>query len=170
MSEEQRRLQEEADRLARKLRRLQAERAAAAAASAAGQMGKAGGASEKGQGAEAEKSSQQALQDLQEAQQELAEARRQAELDLAIEQLAKIEDALTGLKNRQQTVVSETQRLEKLRMTGTEIIGPAPCFFHRVNNVYRWHLLLRGPDPVVALRGMDIARGWYVDVEPVDVL
>ncbi len=61
-------------------------------------------------------------------------------------------------------------RLEKLRMTGTEIIGPAPCFFHRVNNVYRWHLLLRGPDPVVALRGMDIARGWYVDVEPVDVL
>jgi primosomal protein N' (replication factor Y) len=61
-------------------------------------------------------------------------------------------------------------RLEKLRMTGTEIIGPAPCFFHRVNNIYRWHLLLRGPDPVVALRGMDIARGWYVDVEPVDVL
>jgi primosomal protein N' (replication factor Y) len=61
-------------------------------------------------------------------------------------------------------------RLDKLRMTGTEIIGPAPCFFHRVNNVYRWHLLLRGPDPVVALRGMDIARGWYVDVEPVDVL
>jgi primosomal protein N' len=61
-------------------------------------------------------------------------------------------------------------RLEKLRMSGTEIIGPAPCFFHRVNNVYRWHLLLRGPDPVVALRGMDIARGWHVDVEPVDVL
>jgi primosomal protein N' (replication factor Y) len=61
-------------------------------------------------------------------------------------------------------------RLDKLRMTGTEIIGPAPCFFHRVNNVYRWHLLLRGPDPVIALRGMDIARGWYVDVEPVDVL
>ncbi len=55
-------------------------------------------------------------------------------------------------------------------MTGTEIIGPAPCFFNRVNNVFRWHLLLRGPDPATALRGMDIARGWYVDVDPVDVL
>jgi hypothetical protein len=115
LTEEQRRLQEETDRFARKLRRLQAEQAAAAASSAAGQMGKAGGASQQGESGAAEKSSQQALEDLQDAQQQLADARRQAELDLAMEQLAKIEDALTGLKNRQQTVVADTQRLEKVR-------------------------------------------------------
>ncbi|MEO8608587.1 MAG: primosomal protein N' [Chloroflexota bacterium] len=62
------------------------------------------------------------------------------------------------------------KRLEQLDMTGTELIGPAPCFFSRVNQVYRWHLILRGPDPTVALRGLEIGRGWHVDIDPVDVL
>jgi primosomal protein N' (replication factor Y) len=55
-------------------------------------------------------------------------------------------------------------------MTGTELIGPAPCFFTRENTMYRWHLLLRGPEPAEALRGFELPRGWYVDVDPVDVL
>ena len=62
------------------------------------------------------------------------------------------------------------KRLTQLDMTGTELIGPAPCFFSRVNQVYRWHLFLRGPDPTVALRGLEIGRGWHVDIDPVDVL
>ena len=33
---------------------------------------------------------------------------------------------------------------------GTSIIGPAPCFYARVDRQYRWHLLLRGPDPRAA--------------------
>jgi primosomal protein N' (replication factor Y) len=61
-------------------------------------------------------------------------------------------------------------RLQSLHMTGTELIGPAPCFFTRENTMYRWHLLLRGPDPAEALRGFELPRGWYVDVDPVDVL
>jgi primosomal protein N' (replication factor Y) len=61
-------------------------------------------------------------------------------------------------------------RLQKLDMTGTELIGPAPCFFSRVNQVYRWHLFLRGPDPAAALRGLEVGRGWHVDIDPVDVL
>lgn len=62
------------------------------------------------------------------------------------------------------------RRLETLEMTGTELIGPAPCFFTRENNVFRWQVLLRGPDPSPALDGMDIPKGWYVDVDPVEVL
>ncbi len=61
-------------------------------------------------------------------------------------------------------------RIEKMRLTGTELIGPAPCFFDRVNNDARWHLLLRAANPTLPLQGMDIARGWYVDIDPVDVL
>jgi primosomal protein N' (replication factor Y) len=61
-------------------------------------------------------------------------------------------------------------RLKTLNMTGTELIGPAPCFFTKENRAFRWHLLLRGPDPTQALRGMDIAKGWHVDVDPVEVL
>jgi primosomal protein N' (replication factor Y) (superfamily II helicase) len=62
------------------------------------------------------------------------------------------------------------EQLRKLKMTGTEMIGPAPCFFHRVDNHYRWQIILRGPSPADALKAMDIARGWYVDIDPVDVL
>lgn len=62
------------------------------------------------------------------------------------------------------------RRIEQLEMTGTELIGPAPCFFTRENNIFRWQVLLRGPDPSPALDGIDIPKGWYVDVDPVEVL
>jgi len=62
------------------------------------------------------------------------------------------------------------RRLIDLEMTGTELIGPAPCFFTRENNIFRWQVLLRGPDPTVVLDGIDVPRGWYVDVDPVEVL
>jgi primosomal protein N' (replication factor Y) len=62
------------------------------------------------------------------------------------------------------------RHLETLNMTGTELIGPAPCFFTRENNIFRWHVLLRGPDPTAALEGIDVPKGWYVDVDPVEVL
>jgi primosomal protein N' (replication factor Y) len=61
-------------------------------------------------------------------------------------------------------------RIEKMRLTGTELIGPAPCFFDKVNNDARWHLLVRAANPTLPLQGMDIARGWFVDIDPVDVL
>jgi len=61
-------------------------------------------------------------------------------------------------------------RLKALDMSGTELIGPAPCFFARENKLFRWHVLLRGPDPAAALDGLKLPKGWFVDVDPVDVL
>ncbi len=60
--------------------------------------------------------------------------------------------------------------LDKHDMTGTELIGPAPCFFTRIDRNYRWHLLLRGPNPSVALKELRLERGWQLDIDPVDVL
>ena len=62
------------------------------------------------------------------------------------------------------------RHMKARNMTGTELIGPAPCFFTKENRVFRWHLLLRGPDPTQALRGIDFPKGWHVDVDPVEVL
>ncbi len=62
------------------------------------------------------------------------------------------------------------RRIDQLQLTDTEIIGPAPCFFAKINYTYRWHILLRGPEPTLALDGVDIPKGWYVDIDPVDVL
>ena len=61
-------------------------------------------------------------------------------------------------------------RIESLNLSGIQLIGPAPCFFHRVADVFRWHLLLRGPNPALALEGIDFTRGWHIDLDPVDVL
>ncbi|NWF71106.1 MAG: primosomal protein N', partial [Chloroflexi bacterium] len=62
------------------------------------------------------------------------------------------------------------ERLRKLKMTGTDMIGPAPCFFQRVNNHYRWQIILRGPNPADALHTLDTPPGWHIDIDPVDVL
>jgi primosomal protein N' (replication factor Y) len=51
----------------------------------------------------------------------------------------------------------------------TRMIGPAPCFFARLNGLYRWQIILRGPDPASLLRGRSLAD-WRVEVNPPDLL
>lgn len=57
-----------------------------------------------------------------------------------------------------------------LQFTATEVVGPTPCFFAKRNNLYRWHLVLRSPDPAEVLRGIDRADEWIIDIDPVDML
>jgi primosomal protein N' (replication factor Y) len=52
---------------------------------------------------------------------------------------------------------------------GTEIIGPVPCFFGRQNTLYRWQIVLRGPDPVEILRTRSLGD-WRVEVDPTSLL
>jgi primosomal protein N' (replication factor Y) len=59
----------------------------------------------------------------------------------------------------------------------TTFIGPAPCFFSRLNGLYRWQIILRGPDPAGLLREKNIegtilgaSKGWRVEVDPLSLL
>jgi len=57
----------------------------------------------------------------------------------------------------------------------TEIVGPVPCFFARLGGLYRWQIVLRGPDPASLLRsrlsGNDRPlHDWRVEVDPVSLL
>lgn len=52
----------------------------------------------------------------------------------------------------------------------TEILGPAPPFFNRIDGRYRWQILVRSPDPVRLLEDFEIPAPWIVDVDPVSVL
>jgi primosomal protein N' (replication factor Y) len=56
---------------------------------------------------------------------------------------------------------------EDRRETG--IIGPAPCFFARLGGLYRWQIILRGPDPASLLRGRSLAD-WRIEVNPPSLL
>lgn len=64
------------------------------------------------------------------------------------------------------------QRLLDLGIEGeaATVMGPAPAFFARYRGYYRWHLLLRAPDPAEVLHGVSIPFGWRVDVDPMSML
>lgn len=51
----------------------------------------------------------------------------------------------------------------------TDSIGPVPCYYAKLNNYYRWQLILRGPDPKEVLRGRKLGD-WRVEVDPQDLL
>lgn len=54
--------------------------------------------------------------------------------------------------------------------TQTDLIGPVPCFFARVNDVYRWQVIVRGPDPLSLVREVTGLRDWRVEVNPPSLL
>ena len=78
---------------------------------------------------------------------------------------------------------SDRARLEAERLAGVlrgallarglppvDVIGPAPAFFARRRDQYRWQVILRADDPADILRRVAISAGWRVDIDPVSVL
>ncbi len=51
----------------------------------------------------------------------------------------------------------------------TTLIGPAPCFFSRLNGLYRWQVILRGPNPASLLQDKNLA-GFRIEVDPLSLL
>ncbi|MBI3836801.1 MAG: hypothetical protein HY288_02555 [Planctomycetia bacterium] len=147
LAREQKQLQEEANRLARRLERLQAEQAGRSMSGAAGKMGRAGNAGQQGDAPAAEQQAQQAQKDLEEAQQQVAERRRQAEEDLAREQLARLEDGLKSLHQRQKKLIEETERLENLRATEGRLTRAQAA---TVNDLARQQKSLQGETSLLA--------------------
>lgn len=56
-------------------------------------------------------------------------------------------------------------RIEAEERRATELIGPAPCFYTRLDGKYRWQIILRGPDPASMLAGKKLGD-WRVEVNP----
>jgi primosomal protein N' (replication factor Y) len=73
-----------------------------------------------------------------------------------------------------QTAVELAQSLnswiETEQRSQTSLIGPAPCFLERLAGMYRWQIILRGPDPASLLRTHPIPREWTIEVNPPSLL
>ncbi len=50
-----------------------------------------------------------------------------------------------------------------------EIVGPTPCFFARVGGVFRWQLVLRGPNPALVLKGKPLPD-CRIEIDPLSLL
>ncbi|MBI5945808.1 MAG: primosomal protein N' [Chloroflexi bacterium] len=51
----------------------------------------------------------------------------------------------------------------------TELIGPVPSFFSKMDDVYRWQIIVRGPDPVSLLRDIKLTD-WRIEIDPISLL
>jgi primosomal protein N' (replication factor Y) len=51
----------------------------------------------------------------------------------------------------------------------TELIGPVPSFFSKVDGIYRWQIIVRGPDPVSLLRDVKL-NDWRIEIDPISLL
>jgi primosomal protein N' (replication factor Y) len=51
----------------------------------------------------------------------------------------------------------------------TTVVGPAPAYIARRNEKWRYHVILRGDDPLTVLGG-DPGPPWSVDVDPETLL
>jgi primosomal protein N' (replication factor Y) len=81
-------------------------------------------------------------------------------------------DPMNDRGRRKATQLADALRRHSrdLALSATEIIGPAPPFFNRIDGRYRWQILVRSPEPVRLLQDFSIPRPWLVDVDPVSTL
>lgn len=63
-----------------------------------------------------------------------------------------------------------SQRITEQGLSNTSLIGPAPCFYPRRENMYRWHIIVRGPTPAAALTDLHPSRNIQIDLDPVSLL
>jgi len=87
--------------------------------------------------------------------------------------LVRLEYRHSRLQNAEQEAQKMAVRLrywmEAEGFSSTDLVGPAPCFHGKRNGLYRWQIILRGPDPTALLRDKAL-EDWRVQVDPPDLL
>jgi hypothetical protein len=111
LAREQEELRESAQEMVRELSRLRAEQAGRALSQATSRMQQPDAPRDQ-QGA-GEERQEETLERLNEARQELKKARQQTEAELSREKAAKLVDEIKGLRNRQESLTSEGERIHR---------------------------------------------------------
>jgi primosomal protein N' (replication factor Y) len=62
------------------------------------------------------------------------------------------------------------QHIRREQLGATELLGPVPPFFHRVDGRFRWQILVRSPNPARMLESLRLPPGWLVEIDPLDTL
>jgi len=78
-------------------------------------------------------------------------------------------DPITAEEKTREMAVQIEEWIGEEKRKNTSIIGPVPCFFSKIDGIYRWQIILRGPEPETLLRGKEL-RGWRVEVGPISLL
>ena len=60
--------------------------------------------------------------------------------------------------------------VREMALGATDLIGPVPPYFSRIDGRYRWQIIVRSPDPTRLLAGFPIPKQWALDIDPVSTL
>jgi primosomal protein N' (replication factor Y) len=80
-----------------------------------------------------------------------------------------------ALSKREAAVAAASDMVKRLRARSEEsdanvtVLGPVPAYIARRGGRWRFHVVLRGPDPGAVLGG-DPGPPWSVDVDPESLL
>lgn len=55
-------------------------------------------------------------------------------------------------------------------LAATDVLGPTPAFFTRLDGRYRWHIVVHTPDPYRLLEDVPVPKPWIVDIDPESTL
>ncbi|MFO7540249.1 MAG: primosomal protein N' [Chloroflexota bacterium] len=75
-----------------------------------------------------------------------------------------------GKRQAEELAQGLRRHIRELGLAATEILGPVPPFFGRIDGRYRWQLVIRSPDPIRLLTDFPIPAPWIVDIDPVSLL
>ena len=98
--------------------------------------------------------------------------------DLGYPPFARLGRVLFRSEHSDKARLAAEQTADKLRAIlmntpiDARLVGPAPAFFGKMADVYRWQIILvvKGADPAIVLRQIDPALGMFIDLDPVDIL
>jgi primosomal protein N' (replication factor Y) len=75
----------------------------------------------------------------------------------------------TAEEESQKTADRLKVKIEAEGRRQTELIGPVPSFFSKMDGVHRWQIVVRSPDPVSLLRDMKLTD-WRIEIDPISLL
>ncbi len=71
----------------------------------------------------------------------------------------------------EQTARKISEWIDEAGSRAIEVIGPVPCFFGRINNIYRWQVIVRGPNPANLIQEhVSELTGIRMEVNPPNLL
>jgi len=78
-------------------------------------------------------------------------------------------DSAKAQDESQKTANRLKMKIEAEARHQTELIGPVPSFFSKVDGLYRWQIIVRGPDPASLLRDIKL-NDWRIEIDPISLL
>jgi primosomal protein N' (replication factor Y) len=78
-------------------------------------------------------------------------------------------DPAKAEEESQKTASKLKVKIEAEARHQTNLIGPVPCFFAKVDGLYRWQIIVRGPDPASLLRDIKL-NDWRIEIDPISLL